>query len=257
MREKIRLFGHLVIHDLRLRYAGSIGGCLWAFAMPAMTLLIFRVVFAEGFRNPPVRQVPYFLWFAAAYIPWAFFSDALTQGCSALLQYSALVKKMNFPVHLLPAVKAAGSFAVHLVFMLILVFAAAGEESALRPDAIQLVYYETAGFCLALACCYLLGAVTVFFRDNLSLTGLLLQAGFWTTPIVWDLEELPLGPVRAVLEKNPFCYITEGCRDSLFGGPAFWKRPDRGLWFWGICAAVWMAAAAVFWRLRPYFADEL
>ena len=257
MRKGFRLYLQLAANDLRLRYAGSVLGVLWAFALPAVTLLIFRFVFEEGFRNGPVRSVPYLLWFASAYIPWTFFGDAISQECGCLAEYGSLVRKMDFPVGLLPAVKAGASLLVHTVLVAVLFGMALAADLSPSVSWLQLFYYEAAGFFLALGLGYFSSAVTVFFRDNISLTSLLLQAGFWATPIVWDLESVSGGPVRRVLEHNPFFYVTEGYRDSLLGGKPFWEKGGQNLYFWSLSLGLLLAGGAVFARLRPFFADEL
>ena len=95
----------LARNDIKARYSNSIFGILWAFATPTATILVFWFVFQMGFRNPPVADVPYILWFVTAYIPWIFFTDALTSGCNCLVEYSYLVKKIRFRVEILPLVR--------------------------------------------------------------------------------------------------------------------------------------------------------
>ena len=71
----IRMFFQLTQNDLKARYSGSAFGLVWAYVQPLVTVLVFWYVFQVGFRNPPVSNIEYILWFAAGYIPWTFFSD--------------------------------------------------------------------------------------------------------------------------------------------------------------------------------------
>ena len=59
----------LAKNDIRSRYSNSLLGIVWAFVMPLVTILVFWYVFQRGFKNLPVGDAPYILWFSAAYIP--------------------------------------------------------------------------------------------------------------------------------------------------------------------------------------------
>ena len=63
--------------------------------MPLITILVFWYVFQLGFKNLPVGDAPYILWFSVAYISWIFFTDELISGSNSLVEYSFLVKKIH------------------------------------------------------------------------------------------------------------------------------------------------------------------
>ena len=88
----------LVRNDIKSRYSSAVFGVVWAYAMPMATIVVFWFVFQMGFKNLPVGDAPYILWFMTAYIPWIFFTDALTSGCNCLVEYNYLVKKIRFNV---------------------------------------------------------------------------------------------------------------------------------------------------------------
>ena len=104
-RDYCRLLRKLVGNDLKSRYSGSAFGIVWAFIQPLVTVLVFWYVFQLGFRNPPIDNVEYILWFIAGYIPWSFFSDGMQSATNVLYEYSYLVKKMKFKVWMLPLIK--------------------------------------------------------------------------------------------------------------------------------------------------------
>lgn len=92
----------LAKNDVRAKFAASFLGSVWAFIQPLITLLVLWFVFQVGFRNPPVSDVPFMVWYAPAYLVWSFFSEALTSGTNCLIEYSYLVKKVNFRVSIIP-----------------------------------------------------------------------------------------------------------------------------------------------------------
>ena len=69
-RDDFRIFFQLVDNDLKSRYSGSAFGIVWAYIQPLITILVFWYVYQVGFRNAPVGNVEFILWFIAAFINW-------------------------------------------------------------------------------------------------------------------------------------------------------------------------------------------
>lgn len=256
-RERFRLMLQLAENDIRSRYANSLFGIAWAFVMPLVTVLVFWYVFQLGFRNPPVENAPYILWFSAAYIPWIFFTDITTAGCGCLVEYSFLVRKIRFQVQYLPVVKLLSALFVHIFFIgfLMFMYLIYGYQPSVYN--LQIFYYTLAASFLGLGLSWLLSAVTVFFKDMSSLYSILVQIGFWAVPILWDENTLKNAAVRRTLSLNPMHYVVNGYRDSLLSMCWFWEKPGQSVQFWCTAFAVWAAGRTVFRRLSPYFADEV
>lgn len=257
--EKIRpsMLWQLVRNDLRSRYSGSLLGIMWAFAMPMTTILVFWFVFQMGFRNPPVNDVPYILWFVSAYIPWIFFTDAMTSGCNCLIEYSYLVKKIRFDVRIIPMVKVFSSAVIHLFFIGILCLMRMVYRIPFLPAMIQMLYYSFATSILVLGIIYLLSALTVFFKDISSIVNIIVQIGFWVTPIMWNEATMADNSIRHILSLNPMYYVVTGYRDCFLNGSWFWEKPAEALCFWVFALGMLMIGFFIFKKLRPFFADEV
>ena len=65
----------LALRDFQSKYAGTLGGTLWAFAHPLAIVTIFYFVFAVGFRAQGPVGAPFVLWFVCGLVPWFFFND--------------------------------------------------------------------------------------------------------------------------------------------------------------------------------------
>jgi len=247
----------LAKNDIRQRYANSLFGAVWAYVMPLVTLLVFWVVFQKGFRNAPVEGAPYILWFAAAYVPWVFFADAVTAGCGCLIEYSYLVKKIRFDVGCLPVVKLVSAYFVHAFFLCLLLVMAAAYGRFPGISALWILYYDAAAGALALGLSWLLSAAAVFFKDTVQLLTVAVQIGFWATPVLWDEAALTDEGVRRVLSMNPARYFVNGCRGCLLEGTGPFERPLEAAAFWVFAAVVWIVGRAAFKRLSPFFADEV
>jgi len=97
-------------------------------------------------------------------------------------------------------------------------------------------------------------AVNVFFRDTAQINGMLLQAWFYLTPIVYPLSLVPQR-FHPILEINPLTGLVTLYREALLGGTL---PPLRTLAPLIAAAAAALAIGVfIFRRLRPAFADEI
>ncbi len=257
VRARLCILPELIRQDLRLRYAASFLGAAWSILLPLVTLLVFWFVFALGFRNPPVRDVPYLLWFAAGYVPWLGFQEAVSQGVGTLRDYSFLIRKIPFPVGLLPVVRLLSSGLLHLFFIFILFLLMILYGFPVHPDVFLFCYYEAALLSLEAGLVFLLSAVAVRVPDIASAAGILLQVGFWVTPVLWDYEGITDPGIRLLLSLNPMEYIVQGCRSCLFSDLAVCPDPLKTLWFWSLTGLLFFGGILVFEEGRRTFADEL
>ena len=258
--EKRKMILDLAKADFRKRFAGSYFGVVWMFVQPIVTVLIFFFIFQLGMKSvPPVPGTPYVIWLIPGLVPWFFFQEALLGITNDMQEYSYLVKKVVFPVELLPIIKLLSSLMVHLCFLAIMlvVFLIAGVKPQL--SWLQIVYYSFATGVLALGIGYFTSAVNVFFRDMAQIVALCLQFGMWLAPIMyWDgmfTDDHPwLAPV---FKLNPFYYIVAGYRDSMLTGNFFFERPMNTLYFWIVTLLILYFGFKVFTKLRPHFSDVL
>lgn len=247
----------LAKNDIKSKYSNSLLGVAWAIIMPLVTILVFWYVFQMGFKNLPVGDAPYILWFSVAYIPWVFFCDVLVSGSGCLVEYSYLVKKIKFDIKCIPIVKLLSSLFVHIFFIFFIFIMLLFYHYPFGIYNFQVLYYTISVCCLGLAASYLLSAVTVFFKDTGSIVNLIIQIGFWITPIMWNEETMVDESVRKLLGLNPVHYIIEGYRNSFLNQRWFWENPSEGLYFWILTIILFLVGWTVFRKLSPFFADEV
>ena len=258
--EKRKMIWDLAKADFRKRFAGSYFGIVWMFVQPIVTVLIFFFIFQVGMKStPPVPDTPYVIWLIPGLVPWFFYQEALLGITNNMQEYSYLVKKVVFPVELLPVIKLLSSLLVHLCFIAIMigVFLIAGVAPKL--SWLQIFYYSFAAGLLALGIGYFTSAVNVFFKDMSQIVALCLQFGMWLAPIMyWDGMFTDDHPWMAPLFKlNPFYYIVAGYRDSMLTGHFFYERPMNTLYFWAVTLLLLYVGYKVFTKLRPHFSDVL
>ena len=261
--ESRKLIARLSVNDFKTKFAGSYLGIIWAFVQPVITILVYWFVFEKGMKPAAIRdaagtEVPYVLWLIAGMVPWFFFSDALSGGTRALLDYSYLVKKVVFKIVILPIVKIVSAVFVHLFFLAfaVLLYTLYGYY----PDVytLQVLYYSICLFVLVMGISYLTSAVVVFFRDLNQVINIVLQVGVWVTPIMWNIDTMDISPVlKNLLKLNPLYYIVQGYRDAFIGKVAFFERWELTIYFWVVTIVFVVLGTHVFKKLRMHFADVL
>lgn len=242
--------------DIKTRYLGSSLGVFWAFVHPIFLILIYWVVFQFGLRSFPVGDIPYILWLLAGITPWFFFSEGLSSATYSIEQNSFLVKKIVFKTHLLPLVKVVSSLLIHVLFVCLtfIVFAVYG--IGIDVYLLQILYYMFALVVFSLALSWLTSALNVFLKDIGQIISIILQFGFWLTPIFWSFSMVP-DKYKFIFKLNPIFYIVEGYRDSFIGKVWFWEHYNMTIYFWVITCVLMVIGSLVFKKLSPHFSDVL
>lgn len=246
----------LAITEFKQRYFGNNLGIAWAFIQPISTILIMWFVFEVGFKSSPIDDVPFILWLSCGMIPWFMFADCLNQGSNSVIGNSFLVKKIVFNIRLLPIVSTLSPLIIHLSFFLLLcvMFLIYGYSFSLYW--IFALYYSFSLYILVLVISQITSSVVVFFKDMSQIVGLVVQFGFWLTPVFWSIHIVP-EKYRILIGLNPVVYVIEGYRDSFIYMKAPWDNIYGAAYFWFIVSVVGFIGAKVFKKLSPHFSDVM
>ncbi|MGP0577658.1 ABC transporter permease [Paenibacillus peoriae] len=251
-----RLILQLSVKDLKDKYLGSYLGFLWAVIQPAISVLIFWFIFQVGFKSMPVDNYPFILWLVAGIIPWFFFSDAIMNAANSIVSNVFLVKNVVFRVSLLPIVKIISPLIIHFTFLVLMVLMFWGYGYPPNLYFLQIFYYLFAMSIFILGISWITSALVIFLKDVGQIMAMLLQFGYWITPILWSLKMIP-AQYEFLIKLNPMFYIIEGYRNSLIFRSWFWEYPRMSLYFWFVTLCLLFIGAFIFKRLRPHFADVL
>jgi len=248
---------NLIKNDFKKNYLGSYLGLLWAFIQPIIFIVVIWFVFEVGFRAAPSSgDTPFFLWLISGMIPWFFFSNALTSGTNAIVSNAFLVKKVAFRTSILPIVQIGSSFIIHIVLILFLILAFFFYSFKPNIYWLQLFYYLFCSLVLLLGLSWLTSSIRVFVKDVSNFISVILQVGFWATPIFWSLDLVPL-KYQYIIKLNPMFYIVDGFRDTFINHIWFWEKTYLSLYFICFTTIIFVLGAVVFRRLRPHFGDVL
>lgn len=244
----------LALRDLQSKYAGTLGGTLWAFTHPLSVVVIFYFVFAVGFRAQGPSNTPFILWFVCGLVPWFFFGETLKAITDSIYSNGHLVKKTVFPTEILPIVQLISGLFPHAIFLLIVVGMLAFFKVPFLAERLLVVYFLICNCVLLIGLGSMLSALQVFYRDISQGLTIVLNMWFWITPIVWSLDIMP-AKFHGLMFYNPIYYIVEGYRGLLIFNSVVWPSAGATVYFWSVTALSFIVGTYVFRRLKPEFAD--
>ena len=245
-------------HEFTGRYKGSMIGVLWSFLTPFFMLSIYTFVFGEIFKarwdhnNPPKAEFALILF--AGLIIFNIFSECISRAPSLILNNPNYVKKVIFPLEILPLValgtalfNAGVSLLVWLIAYFLLV-----ETPHITFVFLPLLMIPLALMILGIS--WGLASLGVYIRDISQIIGLAITAMMFLSPIFYPATSISLN-YRFLLYLNPLTPIIEQARDVMYWG----KLPDLGIFSIYLilsCLIAWLGFAW-FQKTRKGFADVL
>lgn len=252
--EKRDLIAELAKRELKEKYTGSYLGPAWLFLEPISFICILWFVFSIGLRGRGGgEEIPFIVFLATGIVCWGYFSENFNSNTGLVKQYSFLLTKTDVALSIIPIVNLISSLVAHGVLIFFVVIIAAVNKVYPTFYLIQIFYYTGAMMVLLLGLGWLTSALNVFVNDVAKIVKVLVQFGFWLTPIIWNYKMI--GPqYLPVFKLNPVFYIIQGYRDCIFNKIPFWEKPLWSLYYWGFTVFILLLGAIVFKRLRPHFA---
>lgn len=249
-----RLLAMLIERDVLLRYRGAMFGIAWMFLSPLTLVAIYAYVFGHVMRGQWQQTInlPYWVPLFAGMLAFNLFADALSRAPQSVRTFPSFVKKIAFPVEILPMVPV-GAALVHLIFnttILLVVLAWFGTWS------LQLLLIPFALFPLllmALGCAWFLGAWGVFIKDWTQIVPVLLQVLLFSSPVFYASDAVT-GTMAQVLALNPLTPSLEMMRAVISDDAVDWKAWVQAC---GIGLLMATAGATVFEYSRDEFSDAL
>ena len=243
----------LVKRDLQQQYMGSYLGAVWLLLEPLFFISVLYAVFTLGFRAGTTTDMPFSIYLVTGIVAWLHFTTNFNANTAAISSYSFLVKKVDFRLSILPIVKMLSSMVVHVFLLLVTISLAWYEGYAPTIYTLQIVYYFFAMSALLLGLGWLTSSTSIFVKDVSKLVSVIIQFGFWMTPIFWNISMIP-ERYRWIIELNPMYYIVTGYRDSVVSHVPFWERSNT-LYFWVFTLAFLYIGITVYRKLKPHFAE--
>jgi len=258
---QLQLLKSLVHRDLEARYKGSILGNLWPLISQLSQLLVYTYVFAIvlqvklNLQGLPQNNFTFGMWLFAGLLPWMTFSNGFQQATNAVICQPNLVKKVVFPLPLLPLVPVLSGFLESTLGLMALILLVAMMAHTVHATLwlLPLVWLPQLLFTAGLA--YWGAGLTVFLRDIPQTIAVVLNFWLYLTPICYPATVIPQPWQGLVFWLNPMAAIVEVYRDLVLVG----EVRHLGEWMTAMLVSliVFYGGLWVYRKLRPAFADVL
>ena len=253
--QRLSLTVYLARMEFDRRYSSTTGGAAWMFVGPLLTILTIWIALEFGLSTSGRFGQGFGPSFAIGLAAWLYFSDVVQTATGSITSSPHLVKKVVFPVWVLPMASALSAFVVHLIVLAVVAMTLWLAGAPLRPQLLLLPICMAGLLLYAAAVGLLLASLNVRFRDTSVIAPNIVSLLFWLTPIVWPLGQVP-DTLKTFALLNPVAVIVEGYR-SAFGLSKAQVPLSSIAMFILIVSGVAVLAFATYRRYRPRFADSL
>ena len=244
-------------NDFRNRFANTSLGRLWGFLQPFVFMITYVIVFQYILKTGSAGEYPYVVWFLPGMSIWMFCSDAILTASNSIRNYSYLVKKVVFPVDIIPVISltSASFIGIFLMGIAVIVCSIFGYI----PNFLNVIYILLCTFCFIIALTRFTSALTTVVPDFAQLLTIVIQLCMWFTPIIWNLNMVDGSNFRYVFRCMPFTYLVEGFRQAFMENSTIITE-NNGIFtiiFWVITILIFLWGNRVFKKTKKDFADVL
>jgi ABC-type polysaccharide/polyol phosphate export permease len=246
------MFHSLLRRNLFGKYKNSALGFLWNFITPAVSILLFYIVF-ENFMG---RGIPHFwAYLCIGMFPFSFMSSNLIGGASNITSNGGLIKKMYFPREILPLSQVAYTlivffiaYSIVLLLMLFTGFPLSSDGILALPLIILTMFVFSFGTILFTS------AISVYYRDFEYFITAFARILVWVTPTFYLSSSLT-GILSKLIWLNPLTYYVESIHEIIYWG----TMPSTNLMVACIVLSVIMLMMGlyVFEKLKDGFAERI
>lgn len=253
-----RLAFELARRDVVGRYKGSLFGMLWAVLQPLVMLGVYTIFFTQVFKakwgGDDTGTGTYAIALFVGIVVHGVVAESMSRGSACILSNPGYVKKIVFPIQVLPWSIVLGAMFNALIGILITVVMWAllghGVSSGIWMWLFLLVPIALVSASVA----FLAAALNVYFRDVGQIIGLLITALLFTSPVFFRADQVQ-GKLRVFLNLNPLTYLIEESRNLLLFDGAL--SVGRYAAFCLLATIFMLAVKWFFSRISSGFADVL
>ena len=252
------LLKSLIVREISGRYRGSVMGLMWSFFNPVLMLTVYTFVFSVVFKARWVggsdSKTEFALVLFAGLIFFNLFAECINRAPSLILNNVNYVKKVVFPLELLPVV-ILGSAIFHFLISALVWLIFFCIFFGIPPITILLLPLVLIPFALiTLGFSWLLASLGVFIRDITQMISVLITILMFLSPIFYPISALP-PQYQVIMKINPITLVVEQARDVMIFARPF----DVTSWLIQLllaCGIAWLGLAW-FQKTRKGFADVL
>ncbi len=212
-----RLALHLILHEIRQEYAGTVLGITWAIVQPLILLGAYFFLFTvlRVVHNVPHGALGQVGIILSGIVPWLFFMHSFARSLGVLDQHAALVKQINFPIGVLPFV-SVGVFLTDFGIGLIMVLALSVWQGWITAYAVTLIPTALILTAFLVGLTALLAPLGAMLRDLRAFLPIIVRLGLWVSPVLYLPGAIPQR-FHWLAYMNPLTYFLSMVRFGAFG----------------------------------------
>ena len=244
-------------NDFKNRFASTSLGSMWGFLQPFVFMMMYVAVFQFIFKTTGEGNSPYVVWFLPGMAMWMCLNDNIMGASGSIRSYAYLVKKVVFPVDVIPMITITGNSIVSI--FLFVIAAVVCIIFGYIPNVLEFVYVIVAAYAFILALTRFTSAITTLVPDFSNLLAIAMQLFFWATPVVWGLTMIAEHQtLLRIMKCLPFTYLVTAFREVFMGGTIISDGHFvYTLIFWIITVIMFLWGNHVFKKNKKDFADVL
>ena len=252
------LLWQFTVRNTETRHRGSYLGLIWSFLNPLLMMLLYVLVFGFIFSGsfgvrPHESKLDYAIGIFLGLTLFHFFAEILSLSPTLIVGNPNFVKKVVFPLEILPASAVGGAVFHMLISFGLALLTQAFAGISLPLTALWLPVILLPVLLLGLGLAWFFSALGVLLRDISQLTQFLSMALMWASAVFYTAQKFPAA--WPYLRLNPLLLAIDLTRDVVL-----WGRPINGLhllYLYGTGLAACHCGHYAFRRMKPAFADVL
>lgn len=243
------LIWNLTITDLKIKYQSSVLGFAWSLLNPLFMMLVLYFVFSNVFR---FTQEHYALYILVGLIAWRFLANGTSVAMMSIVGKPSLVTKIYIPRQILVLSSTLSSFISSILEFCVLIPLLFIFGANITPYVLFFPIVHVIFFFIVYGLSLMVAAMYVYYRDLTQIWEVVIQIGFFLSPIVYPISMIPAQYLPFYV-LNPVTIIIETYRNFLiFGLPPGLKS----MVYLVISAVIMMVAGnALFNRLERRFGE--
>ncbi len=179
---------NMVAQDLRIRYHRSMLGFLWSLLNPILMMTTLTLVFSQVFGKADWKE--YAIYLFAGQVPWTMFAASLSDCSGCIVASEGLIRKIYLPKLIFPLAKVLIHLSTFVLSLVALYLMAVVLGAKLTPAMALLPVITLLFAVFALGLGLVLAVANTFYRDTSHLITVILQAWYFATPIIWELDKM-------------------------------------------------------------------
>ena len=261
LKKNRALLSELVRTDFKLRYQGSVLGYAWSLLRPLFMFVILYIVFVKFIKlGAGIPHLPIYLLLGI--VLWNFFNEMTVQSLTSIVGRGDLIRKIKIPRWIIvfsSSISALINFLLNLVVVAVFLVV---NHVGLHASALWLVLIVVEIYILALGLSLFLSAAYVKYHDVIYIWEVAMQAGFYLTPILYQLSSisnltfqkiLMISPMAQAIQDARFQVVTHQTRTiyQVFTGSWHELTP------FALVIIIFIGGLAYFRKESKYFAENV